>query len=256
MKDFRLRLIHIKSRKKPDIKRHSFTLIELLVVIGIIAILAGLLMPAINGAKEQARSIMCINNLHQIGLGINLYGETYGRYPYNDIQFGTPTGSNWSYGVSRFLGKPNCSFAAGPNSRSPVIYCPSSKVKVTNLVCSYTLNPIVVEGYIPTIRPWVYPYMGRTHEVFLAADVCQVPSNGEGQSQSDVYGKNNYDPAIADEVVCSSSDSDNKDPHIDDFLMPLVRFRHKYNSTVNLLFFDGHVGSQTALYKRNYMLDP
>lgn len=54
----------------------AFTLIELLVTLGITMLLLGLLMPAVRAAREQANRIECSSNLHQIGLGIAMYGSS------------------------------------------------------------------------------------------------------------------------------------------------------------------------------------
>ncbi len=70
----------------------AFTLIELLVVIAIIAILAALLLPALSRAKQQAQTVKCLSNLHQIGVGMQLYlGDNQQKFPPGDSRQFNPT---------------------------------------------------------------------------------------------------------------------------------------------------------------------
>ncbi|HTS18086.1 MAG TPA: prepilin-type N-terminal cleavage/methylation domain-containing protein [Verrucomicrobiae bacterium] len=127
----------------------AFTLIELLVVIAIIGILAGMLLPALNKAREKGNAAKCVSNMHQWALAMNMYNDDWKEYyPYVG-DTGSPCDSAnlfaWYNALPPYIGqKTLCQLytapSTPPNPRANSIWvCPSATNKTVNPTTS---NPI------------------------------------------------------------------------------------------------------------------
>jgi prepilin-type N-terminal cleavage/methylation domain-containing protein/prepilin-type processing-associated H-X9-DG protein len=209
-------------------KTSGFTLIELLVVTGIIAILAGLLLPALSSARESGRRARCIGNLHQIGLATLSYADDHDGLmpPFFGGTVVTNGGGNGIHLKVHNRGKWDINEDFGPLGNINILVCLSDR----NPAQITTTNSAGNQIFVPTSYSYNYALWIngiRLDTVPGSTTMLAVDGDGDINLQSGVW------------YAGVNTTSVRKGKDVDRFNSSIVNRRH--TGKFNAVFMDAHV---------------
>jgi prepilin-type N-terminal cleavage/methylation domain-containing protein/prepilin-type processing-associated H-X9-DG protein len=168
---------------------HGFTIVELLVVVAIIGVLVGLLLPAVQAARESARRMSCQNNLKQIGLGMHNFSTAYKeRFPPGRVKFASGIDTmSWSGFFLDFLEQAETSCTLD-RVADPDVPTDSRLYLTEDITEAVNRNAVTTK-----ISAYLCPSVGRQHASRSNGRIVQVGEH-EGMACIDYSGNAGVNP--------------------------------------------------------------